>query len=217
MTAPPLVEPSRPVRWGIASTGGIAASFTKDLAFVDDAEVVAVASRARKTARRFAAAHGIPRAHDSYEAMAADPNVDVVYVATPHSRHCADTLLFLAAGKHVLCEKPFALNHAQASSMAADARARGLFLMEAMWSRFLPAYVELRRLVAGGAVGEVVLVEGAFGFAVPFDASHRLFAPELGGGALLDVGVYPVQLAHLLLGTPAGVSAVAAMGATGVD
>jgi predicted dehydrogenase len=211
------IEPARTVRWGIASTGGIAHDFTSALADLPDADVVAVASRTRAAADAFADVHGIRHRHGSYEAMADDDSVDVVYVGTPHSRHCSDTLLYLHAGKHVLCEKPLAMNHEQAVRMADAARSHDRFLMEAIWSRFLPAYVELRRLVAEGAIGDVRMVEASLGFAVPFDARHRLFDLELGGGALLDVGLYPVQLAHMLLGPPDGVEAVALLGVSGAD
>jgi predicted dehydrogenase len=217
VTAFEPVAAARPVRWGIAATGGIAHDFALALTRVADAEVVAVASRAGDAANAFADAHGIRHRHASYEAMADDVDVDIVYVGTPHSRHCDDTLLYLSAGKHVLCEKPLALNHAQATRMADAARSTGRFLMEAIWSRFLPAYVELRRLVAEGAVGDVRLVEASFGFAAPVDPRHRLFDLALGGGALLDVGLYPVQLAHMLLGPPDDVRAVANLGVTGAD
>jgi predicted dehydrogenase len=217
VTAFEPVDAARPVRWGIAATGGIAHDFALALARVADAELVAVASRTAAAATAFADAHGIPHRHATYEAMAADDDVDVVYVGTPHSRHCSDTLLYLSAGKHVLCEKPLALNHAQAARMADAARSAGRFLMEAIWSRFLPAHVELRRLVADGAVGDVRLVDASFGFAAPVVPDHRLFDLALGGGALLDVGLYPVQLAHMLLGPPAEVRAVAQLGTSGVD
>ena len=127
------------IRWGIAATGGIAQRFAVGLAETDDAETVAVASRTAERAEEFGAEFDIPHRHASYEALAADPDVDIVYVASPHSRHEADTLLFLEAGKHVLCEKPFALNEAQARRMVDSARERNLFVMEAIWSRFLPA------------------------------------------------------------------------------
>lgn len=214
---PQPTDETRPIRWGIGSTGGIANAFAHGLSLVADAEVVAVASRSQEAADRFADAHAIPHRHGSYEAMASDDDVDVVYIGTPHSRHCDDTLLYLAAGKHVLCEKPFAINRAQVTAMVDAAQARGLFLMEAIWSRFLPAYVELRRLLAEGSIGELRIVEGSFGFVAPFVPAHRLFARELGGGALLDVGLYPVQLVHMLLGPPDAVAAVATLGETGVD
>jgi predicted dehydrogenase len=213
----PLVAPDAPVRWGIAATGGIARGFTQALARVSDARVVAVASRSVDSAARFGDAHGIDRRYGSYEAMAGDPSVDVVYVATPHVRHCADTVMYLEAGKHVLCEKPLALNAVEARRMMDAAARHDRFLMEAIWTRFLPAYVELRALVSSDAIGAVQFVEGSFGFRMPVDAGHRLFAPELGGGALLDLGIYPVQLADMLLGEPEQVEAVAHLGTTHVD
>ncbi len=204
-------------RWGIAGTGGIATRFADDLSLVDDAELVAVASRSRERADAFADRYGVARRHGDYADLAADPGVDVVYVATPSARHESDTLLFLEAGKHVLCEKPFALNAGQAQRMVAAARDRGLFLMDAMWSRFLPSYRSLTNLISEGRIGDPLLVEADFGFRVPVDPSHRLFDPDLGGGALVDLGVYPLQLASLVLGTPDRIAAVGAIGSTGVD
>jgi predicted dehydrogenase len=201
-------------RWGIAATGGIAASFAQALHETEGAELVAVCSRTQDRADAFAREHGIPRAHGSYEALAEDPEVDVVYVATPHSRHCNDAIRYLEAGKHVLCEKPLAVDQREAARMVATARANDRFLMEAIWSRFLPAYRELGRILAEGRIGEVRLVEADFGFAARFDPEHRLFAPELAGGAMLDLGIYPVQLAHLVLGPPDVVRAVGHRGAT---
>jgi predicted dehydrogenase len=205
------------VRWGIAATGGIAAAFVDALHQTEGAELVAVCSRTPERAEAFARAHGIPRAHGSYEALGDDPDVEVVYVATPHARHCADTIGYLEAGKHVLCEKPLAVDRQEAARMVATARAQDRFLMEALWSRFLPAYRELGRLLAEGRIGEVRLVEADFGFTAPIDPTHRLFDPALGGGAALDLGVYPVQLAHLVLGAPDDVRAVGHRGTTGVD
>lgn len=207
-----------PVRWGIAATGGIAESFAQGLAQEPDAELVAVGSRTSDRAEAFGGRHGCRHRHGSYEALAADPSVDVVYVASPQSRHAADTLLFLEAGKPVLCEKPFALDRVQAATMVAAAREHGVFLMEAMWSRFLPAYVRLGQLLAEGRIGDPRLVEADFGFRLPDEAGdHRLLDPDLGGGALLDLGVYPVQLCSLVLGPPAEVGAVGHLGPTGVD
>jgi predicted dehydrogenase len=209
------------VRWGIAGPGAIAFGFARGLAQLDDAELVAVGSRSHdraagfvgRCADRFATA--VP--YGSYEDLALDPSVDVVYVATPHSRHEQDTLLFLEAGKHVLCEKPFSLSEAQGRRMVEAARSRGLFLMEAMWSRFLPAYRTLAELLHGGAIGEPQLVEADFGFRTEPDPAHRLFDLHQGGGALLDLGVYPVQLSSLVLGAPTRVSAMGRIGETGVD
>jgi predicted dehydrogenase len=205
------------IRWGIAATGGIAQRFATGLAETDDAETVAVASRTQERADEFGAEFGIPHRHASYEALAEDPDVDVVYVASPHSRHEADTLLFLEAGKHVLCEKPFALNAVQAQRMVDTARERNLFVMEAIWSRFLPAYVLLGELLADGVIGEVQHVDADFAIRFPFDAAHRLFDLALGGGALLDLGIYPLQLASFVLGAPNDVQAVGHVGETGAD
>ena len=204
-------------RWGIAGTGGIAGGFTRDLALVPGAQVVAVGSRSQDTADAFAADHGIGRAHGSYDALADDPDVDVVYVAGPHTTHLDLTLRFLRAGKHVLCEKPLGLSAAEVRQMAEAARRADRFLMEALWSRFLPAYAELRELLAQGVIGEPRMVEAEFGFVLPFDATHRLFDPQLGGGSTLDQGIYPVQLGHLVFGPPDQVGATGHLGPSGVD
>jgi predicted dehydrogenase len=203
--------------WGISSTGGIAGSFAKALARVPDAELVAVSSRTSERAQAFAAQHDIPRAYASLDAMLADPDVDVVYLASPHSEHCREALQVVAAGKHVLVEKPFGLSAPEAQQVFDAAGREGVFVMEALWSRFLPAHVRLRQLVADGAIGEVLTVEASFGFPAPHKPEHRLFAPDLGGGALLDLGIYPVNTAMQLLGAPADVVATATMGPTGVD
>jgi predicted dehydrogenase len=205
------------IQWGIAATGGIARRFATGLDETDDAQTVAVASRTAERAEEFGAEFDIPHRHASYEALAEDSDVDIVYVASPHSRHEADTLVFLEAGKHVLCEKPFALNEAQARRMVDTARERGLFVMEAIWSRFLPAYQVLGELLAEGAIGEVQSVDADFAIRFPFDPAHRLFDLALGGGALLDLGIYPLQLASLVLGVPTDVQAVGQIGETGVD
>jgi predicted dehydrogenase len=205
------------IRWGIAATGDIARRFATGLAETPDAQTVAVASRTAERAEEFGTEFDIPHRHASYDALAEDPDVDIVYVASPHSRHEADTLLFLEAGKHVLCEKPFALNEAQARRMVDGARARGLFVMEAIWSRFLPAYELLGQLLADAVIGEVASVDADFGIRFPFDPLHRLFDLALGGGALLDLGIYPLQLATLVLGPPRDVHAVAKLGESGAD
>lgn len=207
----------RPLRWGILGTGAIARTFTSDLLTLPDHEVVAVGSRAADTASSFAAEHGIPRAHGSYQALADDDGVDVVYVATPHSGHAAAALTCIAAGRSVLVEKPFALDAEEAGRIVAAARDAGVFCMEAMWTRFNPAIALLRELVADGAIGEIVSVQADFGFAATYDPAGRLFAPELGGGALLDLGVYPISLASMLLGEPTTVLATAGRAPTGVD
>jgi predicted dehydrogenase len=204
-------------RWGVAGPGGIATRFAEAMRLVDDGEIAAVASRSVERADAFADRFDVPTRYGDYEALAADPDVDAVYVATPHSRHEADTISFLEAGKHVLCEKPFALNAGQARRMADAARAQGVFLMEAMWSRFLPAYRTLVEVLEEGRIGEPLLVEADFGFRLPVMPEHRLFDRQLGGGALLDLGIYPIQLCSLVLGPPDRIAADGAVGETGVD
>lgn len=204
-------------RWGILGPGNIAAKFAAGVAALADQEVVAAGSRTQASADRFADRFDIRRRHVGYEALVADPEVDAIYVATPHNFHREHTLLALRHGKHVLCEKPFAINAAEAQEMVDAARAAGLFLMEAMWSRFLPIIVEARRLIAAGAIGAVQMIQADFGFRASFNPASRLFDPALGGGALLDVGVYPVSLATMLLGEPDRIAAIAALGATGID
>lgn len=206
-----------PIRWGILGTGRIAGLFAQGLAAVPDAALVAVGSRTQEAAEAFGERVGAPRRHGSYEALANDPGVDVIYVATPHPLHCENTLLCLRAGKAVLCEKPFAINAAEARAMVGEARARGLFLMEAMWSRFYPAFFKLRELLAAGAIGEVRMLTADLGFRSNVNPQGRLFDLALGGGALLDVGVYPVSLASHILGKPSGVLSKAHLGETGVD
>ncbi|MCS7190879.1 MAG: Gfo/Idh/MocA family oxidoreductase [Fimbriimonadales bacterium] len=204
-------------KWGILGTGKIARRFMQAAFYVPEAQVVAVGSRAQSTAEQFGAQFGIPKRYGSYEQLIADPEVQIVYVATPHSLHAENTLAALAAGKHVLCEKPFTLNASQAEQVIQAARASGKFVMEGMWTRCFPVVREIIRRVQAGEIGELRLVMADFGFRPEFDPASRLFAPELGGGALLDVGIYPVALAFLFLGAPAQMVAFGALGATGVD
>lgn len=204
-------------RWGILGPGNIAAKFAAGVAALDDQEVIAVGSRTQASADRFADRFDIVRRHVGYAALVADPNVDAIYVATPHNFHHDHTLLALQHGKHVLCEKPFAINAAEAQEMVDAARRQKRFLMEAMWSRFLPIIVETRKLIAAGAIGKVQMIQADFGFRASFNPASRLFDPALGGGALLDVGVYPVSLATMVLGQPDRIAALAALGATGID
>lgn len=204
-------------RWGILATGGIAATFVADLKLLPQAEVVAVGSRTPAAARRFADAHDIPRAYGSWTGLVEDPEVDVIYVATPHSAHHEAAALCLRAGKPVLCEKPFALNLAQSEDLVRIAAATGTFLMEAMWMRTIPAVRRAVEVIRDGAIGKVSAVYADFGLAGPFPPDHRLRDPRLGGGALLDLGVYPVSLAQFVLGAPERVAAVAALTPEGVD
>lgn len=204
-------------RWGILGTGSIARKFTTGVKALADHTVVAVGSRQQEKADKFGAEFAIPHRHASYEALAADPEVDAIYVATPHPMHKANTLLCLQQGKHVLCEKPFTINAAETQEVIKAARSRKLFLMEAMWTRFIPLIVEAQRLIQSGAIGEVRMITADFGFRAGFNPQSRAFAPELGGGALLDVGIYPISLASMLLGTPERIVSMADLGQTGVD
>jgi predicted dehydrogenase len=204
-------------RWGILATGHIAGCFAEDLRLLPDAELVAVGSRTRESAELFAARHGVPRAYASWAELAADPDLDVIYVATPHAAHHEATMTCLAAGKAVLVEKPCTLDLATTTELVETARARGVFLMEAMWMRTNPLILRVVELIAEGAIGEVTHVRADFGAAGPFPPEHRMRARTLGGGALLDLGVYPVSLAHLLLGMPDEVRAWARISPEGVD
>jgi predicted dehydrogenase len=199
------------VRWGILGTGRIAAQFADALRLVGGARLEAVASRRVEVARAFAAAHGAPRVHAGLGELAGDPAVDLVYVATPAALHRANALALLEAGKPVLVEKPFATSVAEGREVVTLARARGLFCMEAMWMRFTPAAREIERLVRGGALGEIRLLEASLGWPHAPRPGERVFDAERGGGALLDLGVYAVSLAHWLLGRPSGVVAAAVL------
>lgn len=204
-------------RWGVIGTGGIATAFTADLRLLPDAEVVAVGSRSQATADAFGDRLDVARRHPSYQALVQDPDVDVVYVSTPHPGHFPAAMLAIEAGKAVLCEKPFTLNASEAGALVAASRRRGVFLMEAMWTRFLPHVVRVRELLADGALGEIRSVQADHGQWFRHDPEHRLLSPELGGGALLDLGIYPVSFASMVLGPPSNVVAVSAPASTGVD
>jgi predicted dehydrogenase len=208
------------IRWGIAGTGGISSAFVEDLRLLPDAEAVAVGSRTRASADAFAERYGIAHRHVGYEELAADPEVDAVYVGVPHTAHCEAALAAIGAGKAVLVEKPFALNAAETERMIDAAAKAGTPLMEAMWVRFLPHQVLVRRLLAEGGVGEVRSVIADRGELLSTDPKHRVRAPELGGGALLDLGIYPVSFASMATGgrQPERVEAIGRMTAdTGVD
>lgn len=206
-----------PVRWGIIGAGSIAAAFSEALAALPNAERLAVGSRSGPTAQAFAEANGFSRSYASYGELAADPDVDVVYVATPHPFHAENVELCLRAGKAVLCEKPFAMNAAEARRVVGISRERGLFLMEGMWTRFFPLMGSLRGMLSDGTIGEPRMLTVDFGFRGPFDPSSRLFDPKLGGGAMLDVGVYCVSFASMVLGRPALAAGFSHLGETGVD
>ncbi|MCU1495907.1 MAG: oxidoreductase protein [Acidimicrobiaceae bacterium] len=208
---------TEPLRWGLLGCGWVAGAFARELALTDSGRPVAVGSRSQESADRFADTYDIPNRHASYEALVADPSVEVVYVATPHPMHCANALLALEAGKPVLVEKPFAMNAAEAREVIDSARAKGLFAMEAMWTRFLPHVGEIRRLLAEGALGDIVMILADNGHWIREDPSSRLFSPELGGGALLDIGVYPLSFVSMILGKPDRIVALSEPASTGVD
>jgi predicted dehydrogenase len=192
------------LRWGILSTGNIASKFAKDLPHSHTGRAHAVASRTQASADAFAQGHGIPLAHGSYEALLADPEVDAVYIATPHPQHLGWALRALESCKHVLCEKPLTLNRTQAEQMVEVARRTGRTLMEAFMYRCHPQTARLVELVRSGALGQVELMQAAFSFYVPYDLGSRLYNPALGGGGILDVGLYPVSMARLLAGAVSG-------------
>ncbi len=206
-----------PLRWGITSTGSIAGQMTRALRALPDADVVAVGSRSQESADRFASEFDIERAHRTHADLCADPNVDIIYVASPHSEHREMTIAALNAGKHVVCEKAFALNVGEAEEMIEAARRTGQFLMEAMWTWFIPAVVEIRRRVASGEIGDVVSVDADFCLHIPEpDGRHR--RADLAGGALLDLGIYPLTFPCFVLDEyPSDVKAIGRLTDGGVD
>lgn len=207
-----------PVRWAIVGPGNIARQFAKGLAATPGASLVAVASRSRERAAAFAAEHGQPRAYGSHAELAADPGVDAVYIATPHPQHLAAARLCLEAGKAVLCEKPITVNARQLEELIALARSRRVFLMEAMWTRFLPVMARVREWLASGAIGEPRLVTADFGFRCGWNPQSRLLDPATAGGSLLDVGVYVLAFSGMVFGPqPERIAGFAHLGETGVD
>lgn len=205
------------LRWGILGPGGIARAFATDLLNHTASTVAAVGSRDRGRARAFADEFGAERTHGSYADLVADPGIDVVYVASPHSEHRDHAILALEAGKPVLVEKAFTRNAAEAVEVFSVAQARGLFVMEAMWSRFLPHYGQIRALIAAGEIGEPRSFTAQHAQRLVFEPGHRLWNPALAGGALLDLGVYPLSFGHYLFGVPSQLQAVGTLTRTGVD
>jgi predicted dehydrogenase len=205
------------LRWGVLAPGRIAQHFASAMTAHTAQTIVAVASRTHQRAQEFARQHGAAHAYGSYEELVGDPAVDVVYIAAPASEHLALGLLAIRAGKHTLIEKPLATSAADARQLVAAARAAGVFLMEAMWTRYLPQSAVIRTLVADGVLGDILSVSADFGQAVPRGTNHRLYRPDLGGGALLDLGIYPIQLDSMLLGAPTAITAAGALTDSGVD
>jgi predicted dehydrogenase len=216
-----------PLRWGILGAGAIAKRFCSDVKPLGDHKLQAVGSRDQAKADAFGDQFEISTRHSSYEALVADPDVDVIYVATPHTFHKEHSLLALRAGKPVLCEKPFTINLAEAEEVVAEARKLGVFLMEGMWSRCFPIMAKAREFAKSGDIGSARMIEADFGFRggklgadnllEGFNPEGRLFNPALGGGALMDVGVYPISLAMMFFGAPAQVASLGVLGSTGVD
>lgn len=211
---PPAMD-APPLRWGILGTGWIATKFTESVKAHTQQNIAAVGSRSRSAAEAFAAQWSIPRAYDSYEALVTADDLDVIYVATPHNLHCAHVLLAIEAGKHVLVEKPMALNRAQAETMVAAARRKGVFFTEALWTYFLPKFDVLQQVLDAGAIGEILSVYTEYGEYLPSD--HRIFDARLAGGPLLDLGTYPVSLLTKLLGVPRKVVGIGQTDPAGVN
>ena len=202
--------------WGILGPGGIAKAFATDLQVLDGHAVAAVGSRTLKNAQEFAKTFG-GIAYGSYEELVADPTIDAIYVATPHPSHKENVITALNAGKPVLCEKPFAVNAHEAREMVAAAEKNGVALMEAMWARFLPHYADVREIIASGVLGQILTVQADHGQRLADRNIPRLVEPSLAGGALLDLGIYPVSFAHMILGNPAKITASAVLTDKGVD
>ena len=202
--------------WGILGPGGIAKAFATDLKLLDGHSVAAVGSRTLKNAQDFANTFG-GTAYGSYEALVADPSIDAIYVATPHPAHKDNVVLALNAGKPVLCEKPFAVNAKEAQEMVAAAQKNNVAMMEAMWSRFLPHYAQVREIVASGVLGKILTVHADHGQRLADQNIARLVEPALAGGALLDLGIYPVSFAHMVLGNPTKITASGVLTDKGVD
>jgi predicted dehydrogenase len=207
---------SEKFNWGILGPGGIAQAFAKDLALLQGHTIAAVGSRSLEKAQKFAATFG-GTAYGSYEELVADPSIDAIYVATPHPAHHDNVILALNAGKPVLCEKPFSVNAHEAQAMIDAAARNGVALMEAMWARFLPHYAKVREIVDSGVLGPILSIHADHGQRLADQGIARLIEPALAGGALLDLGIYPVSFAHMILGTPAQITSTAVMTDRGVD
>lgn len=205
------------IKWGILGTGGIAKKFAEALKAVENSELYAVGSRSLASAESFAREFNVSKTYSSYEDAANDPAVDVIYIGTPHNLHCENTLMSLEKGKHVLCEKPLGINGIEVRKMIAKAKEKKLFFMEALWSRFLPNIIKVKELIDSGEIGKVKLITSYFSIKSSYGPEHRQFNRELGGGSLLDIGIYNVFLSLFLLGKPKEFIAIAGIGNTEVD
>ena len=208
---------SKIYRWGIIGAGHIAGSFAEGLKVLPNAQCYAIASRDGEKAASFAAEYGFEKSYDSYQAMLDDPKVDIVYVATPNNLHYTHTMMALDAGKHVLCEKPFAITCSQAIAMMRVSREKNLFLMDAMWSRFLPSVIKTAAMLEEGAIGNPLMLQAEFGIHPNYDEKSRLFDPKLGGGSIADIGIYPIFLALFLFGDPLSMDVSSIPAPSGVD
>jgi len=209
---------AKKTRWGIMGCGGIADKFASDLKLTKQGKLHAVGSRSKAKAKKFASVHGAKQSYGSYEALVLDEDIDIIYVATPHPFHMENTLAAINAGKHVLCEKPIAMNAKQTRRMIAAARKKGVFLMEAMWTRFFPAIIQVRKWLDKERIGKIIALEADFGICPMIGPKHRLLNPDLGGGALLDLGIYPVSFASLVYDDqPEKIISTVHMAKTGVD
>ncbi|MEJ7768671.1 MAG: Gfo/Idh/MocA family oxidoreductase [Chitinophagaceae bacterium] len=207
----------KPFRWGILGAGNIAEKFASALNYTENAEIYAVASRDADKAKKLADKYGASHAYGHYNQLAEDPSVDIIYIATPHAFHCEQAIMCLQHKKAVLCEKPMALSLEQVRRMVNAAKKNSTFLMEGMWSAFMPSITKMQELIAQDAIGPVQFIRADFGFQAPTDATNRLYNLELGGGSLLDVGIYPLFLTTLLLGEPSRIQSMATLAETGAD
>jgi predicted dehydrogenase len=214
---PAALGDDRPIRWGILGAGGIADTVAGDIGLTDGNEVAAIGARNAGRAAAFAQRHGAARSYGSYEELVKDDGVDLVYVATTHPGHREHALLAIAAGKPVLIEKPVCLNAADARAVFAAAAAAGVFAMEAMWTRINPLLLQAQALIADGAIGELRGVRNEFGLGIAFDPTHRLYDIDNGGGALLDLGIYPASFAFHFLGRPDQVRTSGTLAPSGAD
>jgi predicted dehydrogenase len=203
--------------WGILGAGRIAGKFAEGLKELPNAKCYAIAARSLERAEAFKETQGFEKAYGSYKEMLADPCVDIVYVATTNNLHYEHTIMCLEAGKAVLCEKPFASNSGQVEKMIAKAREKNVFLMEALWSRFLPCMMQFKTEMENGTIGNPLLLQCNFGFISPFDPQKRVYDPALGGGSLPDIGIYPLFLALYLFGNPIDIKVISVPAPTGTD
>lgn len=205
------------VKFGIIGLGKVAHKFAHDLALVDGCVLQAVGSRNLKKARKFATEHQATQFYSSYEEVAADPEIAIIYIATPHVFHFENTMMCLHAGKAVICEKPFAMNLEEVEIMIQTAKDKNLFLMEALWTRFIPSTLKVIELMEQNTIGKIHSIQANFGYVATTEPTSRLIARELGGGSLLDIGIYPIFISLLLLGTPVETASIAQLSKTGID